>query len=120
MVFGSYLVMGKQARIDVRLIEVETSVTKATESAETPLEAVAPAMHKLAQTLAKKMGVSAGSGASGEDMATWQRYEQGVALMDARKYDEAIAVFKDVLKKNPGFDAAEKQIKLALERQSRR
>lgn len=121
MVFGSYLTAGEDLRIDVRVVEVETSLTRFTGDTTTSPDRVAEEMHKITRDIATKLGAQTpGKGAAGaEDMAVWKRYEAGIALMDEHKYDQAIAAFKEILKGHPGFEAAEKQIKLALERKVR-
>ena len=120
MVFGNYIAMEDKVRLDVRLVEVETSLVKLSEDATTPLDQIAPKVQALARHIAAQLGASpfSGTGGPGETSA-WKHYGQGIALMDKHRYDEAIAVFKELLKTYPTFKAAERQIQLALERQAR-
>lgn len=120
MVFGSFMVVGSQVRVDVRAVDVETSLVKFTRDATTAVPALPEAIHHIAQALAAGIGMTEGGvvKASG-DMPVWRRYEQGIALMDSHRYDQAIEVFKAVLTASPSFAAAERQIKLALERMAR-
>jgi curli biogenesis system outer membrane secretion channel CsgG len=116
MAFGSYMAMGSQIRIDVRVVDVETSQIKFSENVNTSSQDAAKQMQTLAQAIADKMGSKTVSGGkTATDMMLWKRYEEGVTLMDKHLYEPAILVFKGLLQINPGFTAAEKQIKLALE-----
>jgi TolB-like protein len=120
MAFGSFVAMGNKIRIDVRVIDVETSLVKFSEDAITQPKDVAKHIQIIARHIASKLANStvADEGTVTE-MMLWKRYEAGIALMDKHNYDQAVAVFTEVLKSDPGFKAAEKQIKLALELQSR-
>jgi curli biogenesis system outer membrane secretion channel CsgG len=120
MAFGSYMAMGSQVRIDVRVVDVETSLVKFSEDIAGSPQDAAKQMQAIAVHLANKLGANAISGKqNATDMMLWKRYEEGVTLMDKHLYEPAITIFKEVLQGNPGFIAAEKQIKLALELQTR-
>jgi curli biogenesis system outer membrane secretion channel CsgG len=120
MAFGSYMAMGGQIRIDVRVVDVETSQIKVSDSTNATPQDAAQQMQTLAQTIAAQLGAkSTSEGNNATDMMLWKRYEAGVTLMDKHHYEPAIAVFKEILKTNPSFNAAEKQIKFALELQTR-
>jgi TolB-like protein len=120
MAFGSYVAMAGMVRIDVRVVDVETSLVKFSENAITAPQDVANNLQTIAQHMAAKL---ANSTVSGQPLATemvlWKRYESGISLMDLHHYEQAITVFTDLLKSNPNFKAAEKQLNLVLERQSR-
>lgn len=120
MAFGSYMAMGGHVRIDVRVVDVETSLVKFSEDTAGLPQDAAKQMQAMAVHLANKLGSNAISGKENTtDMMLWKRYEKGVSLMDKHLYEPAITVFKDILQGNPGFAAAEKQIKLAIELQTR-
>jgi curli biogenesis system outer membrane secretion channel CsgG len=120
MAFGSYVAMGAQIRIDVRVVDVETSLVKFSEDAITPPSDVAKHMQTIAQHLAGKLANSSLTANNPTtEMALWKRYETGIALMDQHQYEQALAVFTDLLKTAPNFKAAEKQLQSALELQSR-
>lgn len=120
MIFGTYMVIGDQIRVDVRTVEVETSLIKSSESITGNEEEVLRSMDKVAQQIIRKIGGSAPtSSAARGSMDVWNLYDQGILLMDAAKYKEAIEVFKRVLKQQADFKPAEKQIALALERIAR-
>ncbi len=120
MAFGSYMAMGSQVRIDVRVVDVETSLVKFSEDTAGSPQDAAKQMRTIAVHLASKLGASVISGKeNATDMMLWKRYEEGVSLMDKHLYEPAITIFKEILQGNPSFTAAEKQIKLALELQTR-
>lgn len=120
MAFGSYMAMGGQVRIDVRVVDVETSQVKVSDNTNATSQDTAQKMQTLAQNIAAQLGAKSMSGGNyATDMMLWKRYEEGISLMDKHQYEPAISVFKELLQTNPGFTAAEKQIKLALELQAR-
>ncbi len=55
MLFGSYVVVDDQIRIDVRVVEVETSLIKFSKDTTTSLASVETEMHKLAEGLGEKL-----------------------------------------------------------------
>ncbi|MGH8651402.1 MAG: CsgG/HfaB family protein [Gammaproteobacteria bacterium] len=55
MVFGSYVVVDDQIRIDIRLVEVETSLTKFSKDTTTSLASVETEMRKVAEDLGEKL-----------------------------------------------------------------
>jgi len=55
MVFGSYVVVDDQIRIDIRLVEVETSLTTFSRAAITSLTSVETEMQKVAEDLGEKL-----------------------------------------------------------------
>ncbi len=55
MVFGSYVVVDDQIRIDIRLVEVETSLTTFSKDTTTSLASVETEMHKVAEDLGDKL-----------------------------------------------------------------
>ena len=57
MVFGSYMVVDDQIRIDIRLVEVETSLTTFSQDATTSVASVEAEMHKLAEQIGRKLTV---------------------------------------------------------------
>jgi curli biogenesis system outer membrane secretion channel CsgG len=120
MVFGSYLVQGDEVRIDVRAVEVETSLVELSESVTGSQEVVLQSMSQIAQKIARKVGAASTQQSAGSaSIEVWSAYDQGILLMDAGKYQKALGVFKQVLKDHPNFKPAEKQITVALERIAR-
>ncbi|MGH8580267.1 MAG: CsgG/HfaB family protein [Gammaproteobacteria bacterium] len=55
MVFGSYVVVDDQIRIDIRLVEVETSLTTFSKATITSLASVETEMQKVAEDLGEKL-----------------------------------------------------------------
>lgn len=120
MTFGSFIAMGNQIRVDVRVVDVETSLVKFSEDAISPINETMKQMPVIAQHIATKLVSSSSAGQGGTtEMVLWKQYAEGIALMDKHQYEQAINVFTAVLKSDPNFIAAEKQIRLALELQSR-
>lgn len=123
MVFGSYLVTGDKIRIDLRVVDTETSLTVYADSQKALLAQITRPVRELANGIAVKL--SAGGkkvdfgNISQTNLARWEQYEQGLALMDERKFEQAVGIFQQLLEQHPDFEPAEKQIKLALERLER-
>lgn len=57
MVFGSYMVVEEQIRVDIRLVEVETSLTRFSKDMTTSVASVEAEMHKLAEHIGEKLAV---------------------------------------------------------------
>ena len=120
MIFGAFLVIGEDARVDVRLVNTETSEVLLAEKFEGNIGAMIPGMQTMTTKFVDYLGVQQGEGAKvGTDLALWQDYEKGLALIDDKQYEAALGVFQVVLEKDPGFYAAEKQVKLILDLMSR-
>ncbi|MGH8604704.1 MAG: hypothetical protein ACREXR_18545, partial [Gammaproteobacteria bacterium] len=55
MVFGSYVVVNDQIRIDIRLVDVETSLIRFSKATITSLASVETEMQKVAEDLGGKL-----------------------------------------------------------------
>lgn len=55
MLFGSYVVVDDQIRIDIRLVDVETALTTFSKATITSLASVETEMHKVAEDLGEKL-----------------------------------------------------------------
>jgi curli biogenesis system outer membrane secretion channel CsgG len=55
MVFGNYLAVGNQIRIDVRVVEVETTLTKLSENQVTTIQGSENAVQTIAQSISTKI-----------------------------------------------------------------
>ena len=122
MVFGQFIVIGPTVRIDARIIEVETGLTLAAKASSGPTEQVSALAEQLAAALAQKLGAAVSKmkkTGNHKTLAVWERYDQGIQLIDKGKLEEALTIFQDVLKANPDFESAEKQIVLVLEAMAR-
>lgn len=120
MIFGEYVVMGPVVRVDVRVVDVETSQVLFSEPVQGAEADVIAGMGDLASVVAQHFGQKLLADA-GHDHApqVWLAYDKGLREMDARRYLDAVETFKSVLKINPTFTPAERQIVLALERLAR-
>jgi TolB-like protein len=122
MIFGAYMAIGDQLRVDVRVVDVETSLTLFARQFNADINSIMPDMEKLSKAVAEKLGGESGSvnnGSLAENSGIWQEYNKGIVLMDKQKYAQAIEVFKSILGKDANFKLAEKQIGFAIERLSR-
>lgn len=122
MVFGSLLQIGDMARIDVRLVSVATSQVLAAQEVSGPLQDLGAGMESLAQALASGLGsVQAAASGNGAPVsaATLERFDAGLALMDQKNYAAALESFEALVKMEPGFGPAARQIPIALEKLAR-
>ncbi len=55
MIFGSYMIMGDQIKIDVRVVEVETTLTKFSENKVTTIPESEKAIQAIAQAISVKL-----------------------------------------------------------------
>lgn len=120
MLFGDYLALGPLVRVDVRLVDSETSQILCTEQAIGEQEAVLGEMPNLALAILSCLDIQTALGA-GHDASPllWRDYERGLRLLDERRYEDAIMVFRAILELDADFKPAERQIRLALERLAR-
>jgi curli biogenesis system outer membrane secretion channel CsgG len=76
MAFGSYIEMGGQIRIDVRVVDVETSQVKVSDNVNATPQDAAQKMQALAQNIAAQLGTkSSSSGNNATGIALWKLYE---------------------------------------------
>ncbi|MBT4837198.1 MAG: hypothetical protein HON94_07605 [Methylococcales bacterium] len=117
MMFGSFMAIGNQLRLDVRVIEVETSLTLLSEGQEANIDDLMPTIDNIAKVISNKLGMKGMAKASkGTSQEVWKLFDKGIVLMDKKKYEEAIAIFQQVLEKDPKFDIAEQRIIQSLEK----
>lgn len=115
MMFGSYMVNENQVRMDVRVAQVETSLILMSEGEVADLDNLMPTVKLISDAVASKLGIHAQAKmATGASQEVWKLYDKGIVLMDAKKYEEAVEVFKQVLQMDPKFDIAEQRIVEAL------
>lgn len=121
MAFGSFMALGPTIRIDVRVVDVSTSLTLLAEAEQGAVDDVSALADKLAKKVAAKISRSSPKAVTGsqKNLKVWQDYDKGVQLMDNKKFEESIKIFEAILKKNPDFKPAAKQIELAVEKMSR-
>ena len=124
MTFGHYIVSGKEIRIDLRVVDTETSLTLFSDHKQGQLDQIEKSVSELASSIAMKFS-SGGPMSKKENLPQttkreiWKEYEKGLELMDKRDFQKALAVFQNLLVLNPGFKPAEKQIGFTIERMER-
>ena len=120
MMFGDYLALGPVMRVDVRLVDSETSRILVSEQLTGTPEGVLANLPALAAPLTRALGVAQAGGtrvrASSE---VWQHYARGLALQDAGDLERAFEAFRAALMLDAGFKPAERQLRLTLERMAR-
>lgn len=121
MVFGSYVLLGDTLRVDVRVIETETSLTVFAEAATGTPQNILGQVQKFVNGIRDKVGMQGqfAEKTSLEQAGLWSEYDKGVLLMEKQQYEAAIQIFQKVLKKAPDFLPAEKQLKVALAKLNR-
>lgn len=121
MVFGSYTMLGNMIRVDVRVIETETSLTLFADAAMGTPESILNQTQKFVNEIREKIGMTTEVAEKNALNQTelWAEYDKGILLMEKGKYEDAIQIFQTVLKKSPDFSPAEKQMKAALNKLSR-
>ncbi|MBF0610755.1 MAG: hypothetical protein G8345_08030 [Magnetococcales bacterium] len=121
MAFGSFMALGPTCRIDVRLVDVSTSQILLSEAEQGSVNDIPALAEKLAKKIAAKISKSSPKAVQGsqKDLKVWQKYDEGVKLMDKKKFEDSIKIFEGILKTNPDFKPAARQIELAVEKMSR-
>jgi curli biogenesis system outer membrane secretion channel CsgG len=123
MVFGSLMRIGEIARIDVRLVSVATSQVLAAHEMSGSTQDVVATMQAVARELVRSL--PGGSGVAAEGTATPTRvvtlasFDAALALMDRKDFSAALEALQNILRTDPGFSPAERQIAIALEQISR-
>lgn len=123
MAFGHYLVSGKEIRIDLRVVDTDTSLTLFSDQKKGELDQLERPVSALASSIAMKFGaggrISENNNLSQTKREIWEEYEKGLELVDEHAFEKALAVFQGLLTRNPGFRPAEKQISFTIERMER-
>lgn len=120
MIFGEYIVLGGVVRSDIRVVDVETSEIILSEPVIGEESEVVEATEAFAEKIAARFSQhQATAQGSSFPVEAWTLYAEGLKQMDAKAYEAAIEIFKQLLSAHPGFALAERQIVLALERLSR-
>jgi curli biogenesis system outer membrane secretion channel CsgG len=120
MVLGDFVLFGATLRLDVRVVDVETSQVLISEPLTGPINEVMESMADMADTIAMKLDVKLEQpAAASTDATVWAQYDQGLAQMDAKRFDQAVDIFKGILTRNGDFAPAQRQLVLALERLAR-
>jgi TolB-like protein len=119
MAFGGLMIIFEDARVDVRIVDVETSEVLFAEKFEGKTDGLIVGMQSLTERIVKLMGVESNKRDIGGNLDEWKDYEKGLVLIDERKYEDALTIFQTLLEKNSKFYAAEKQVLLILDLMAR-
>lgn len=119
MVFGSFMAIGDQIRIDLRAVDVATSLVVYADECTSDYQAIPVEVQAMSARLSKSLGGRPMQALKGQSTALWVEYDQALALSDAGHYAEAVEVLKSVLSKDKDFSAAERQLVRMLEKISR-
>lgn len=116
MVFGNFMAVGPMVQVSVRVVDVETSLMTFVDNKNGPLNDLSSLADSLATNVSRSfsssdMSVTAFSWK--QDMSVWKRQNEGLKLLDERNYSEAILLFEGILKDNPTFLPAKRQIEMA-------
>lgn len=119
MVFGGFFVLGDQVQVHVRVIETATSRVITSDEITTDTASVMQAVEALNRRLTRALGGGESPGLT-YAAASWQAYDQALALADAGRLDDAITALQSLLSQDKSFAPAERQLVALLERASRR
>ena len=119
MVFGSFMAVGDQIRVNLRVVDSATSQVVVADEGTAGFDRVLAEAQKMAQRLAKVLGGREVRPAKVQATALWAEYDQALALADAGQYAAAIEALKSVLSKDRDFAVAERQLIVLLEKLSR-
>jgi curli biogenesis system outer membrane secretion channel CsgG len=120
MVFGGYLLLGEQVQVHVRVVDTATSRVLFSDEASAELAQVMQQVQPLNQRLARALGGTAAAAASGHPAASWQAYDQALALADAGRIDDAVQALQNLLARDKTFTPAERQLLALLDKMARR
>lgn len=122
MVFGGFFVLGEDVQVNVRLVDTATTRVLFSEELTVPLASVMQETEALNRQLARALaGPAAAGGLSrGFPAELWRRYDQALALADAGRFDEAVALLQQLLTQAKDFTPAERQLVALLDRMARR
>lgn len=117
LLLGSYMVMGKKVRIDVRMVETETTrlvkAEQVTGNTSDLLRLVGRLADVFADRLGKKVMPPAGSGVS---EAAFAHYGMGIRLEDAGDLDMARREYAEAMRIDPDFALAAEALSRAESR----
>ncbi|MBF0370206.1 MAG: hypothetical protein HQL52_12190 [Magnetococcales bacterium] len=115
MIFGDFMAIGPTIQVSVRVVEVETSLITFVDSVNGTMDGIGGLINGLSDKVARSFAHTPSATRFGwkEDMSVWKRHEEGIRLIDDRKYKQAEALFKKLLAKHPTFQPAQRQMKMA-------
>jgi curli biogenesis system outer membrane secretion channel CsgG len=119
MVFGGYLLLGEAVQVHVRVVDTATSRVLFSDEASAELAQVMQQVQPMNQRLARALGGVAAAAAS-HSAASWQAYDQALALADAGRTEEAVQALQALLIRDKSFSPAERQLLALLDKMARR
>jgi TolB-like protein len=123
MVFGGYFVLGSEVQVHVRVVDTATSRVLFSDESQSALasvmQQVEPMNRRLARALAGGAGATGGP-ALAASQASWQAYDDALALADAGKLDDAVRALQALLARDRTFSPAERQLLALLDKMARR
>ena len=116
MIFGSFMVVGDMIQVSARVVDVETSLITFMDHKNSSLGKISQLVASLAANVARSFlsaRLSETTFSWKQDGTLWKRHDEGLKLLDGRRYADAIRVFEEILKDHPGFSPAQRQIRMA-------
>ncbi len=120
MVFGGYLLLGEWVQVHVRVVDTATSRVLFSDETSAELAQVMQQVQPLNQRLARALGGTAAAAAGSHAAASWQAYDQALALADAGRIDDAVQALQNLLARDKAFTPAERQLVALLDKMARR
>ncbi|MBI5556817.1 MAG: hypothetical protein HY885_04205 [Deltaproteobacteria bacterium] len=115
VVFGSFVVLGEQVRIDARVVKVETSETILTESINGTSDAFLDLEKKLASQIAgavQKRQVAYQASSHADTLNASLFFSKGLAAHDRGDLQEAEAYFRKSIELDPSFQKQVENIRV--------
>lgn len=119
MVFGGFFVLGDQVQVHVRVIDTASSRVISSDEITTDLGGVMQQVEALNRRLTRALGGAASPGLT-YAAASWQAYDQALALADGGRHEDAITALQSLLTRDKNFAPAERQLLALLDKASRR
>lgn len=122
MVFGGYFVLGSEVQVHVRVVDTATSRVLFSDESQSALASVMQQVEPMNRRLARALaGAAGGNGAHvAASQASWQAYDDALALADAGKLDDAVRALQTLLARDKTFSPAERQLLALLDKLARR
>ncbi len=103
LVYGSFIVSGTTLRLDAKAVRAQTGATVAAAQASGSTADIFAAQSQLASRLAAGLGLELARAPEPVSTEAARAYYRGLSLFDQGKYAEALALFDDASKLDPGF-----------------